>query len=255
LIVLGFGAVITIAGLLLQTIYRTDTGQSRVKVFGQEVEIPTPALVVFLAGCGIFALPFFFPYEPGVSRAVVDATLAAGTTSSPTGVSRDSSSPSGSTNPAVVGSTTARPPRDADPGTARGGSAPATASTREIEPNDDILHPNLLAIGSTINASIRPIVDKDFYRVASGRNVPTSLRIVIQNRSQRLQPSVTVWNQKFESVASNYSVGGDLYLSFTADPGTAYYVECHFISINISSTSGYSDDTGEYNLTVIDPGS
>lgn len=64
-IVMGFGALIAVAGLwLLYT--RNDAGANRFKILGQEFEISTPALVVFLVGSAIFVLPFFLPrlHEP-----------------------------------------------------------------------------------------------------------------------------------------------------------------------------------------------
>lgn len=123
----------------------------------------------------------------------------------------------------------------------------------EAEPNDDILHPNQLALASTIDARIQPIADKDFYQLTAPQgHSPVTMRVVLQNRSRRLQPSVTVWNDAFESVTSNYSVGGDVYLSFQARPGRVYYLECQFISVNLSpNEAAYEGDPGEYRLTVI----
>jgi predicted nucleotidyltransferase len=62
LIVMAFGGIIVVASLFLLFL-KKDEGQNRVKLFGQEFEISTPSLVVFLAGCGIFVMPFFLPHE------------------------------------------------------------------------------------------------------------------------------------------------------------------------------------------------
>src|SRR5215203_5116851 len=54
---------------------------------------------------------------------------------------------------------------------------------KEIEPNDDILHSNVLVLGTTIRGAIRPVLDKDFFRIrtpAGGGEV----RVVISNRSK-----------------------------------------------------------------------
>jgi hypothetical protein len=133
------------------------------------------------------------------------------------------------------------------------GTSPAPAS--EAEPNDDILHPNDLSLAGSIDAHIEPITDKDFFAItAPSGDGPVTLRAVLQNRSRRLQPSLTVWDDAFEHVTSNYSVGGDVYLSFAARPGRRYYVQCQFIPVNLSAweTRQYEGDSGAYRLTVID---
>jgi hypothetical protein len=66
-IVMTFGALIAAAGLWL-LFTKNEAGANRLKILGQEVEISTPALVVFLVGSAIFVLPFFLPrlHDPGV---------------------------------------------------------------------------------------------------------------------------------------------------------------------------------------------
>ncbi len=58
--VMAFGAVIAIAGLVLLFL-RKEQADSKVKLLGQEFEISTPALVVFLAGCFVFVMPLVIP--------------------------------------------------------------------------------------------------------------------------------------------------------------------------------------------------
>ncbi len=59
-VVMVFGALIALAGLVFY-FYRKEEGKNRVQVLGQEFEVSTPALVIFLAGCLIFVLPFVVP--------------------------------------------------------------------------------------------------------------------------------------------------------------------------------------------------
>ena len=65
LIPLIFGTVLAIAGIVLLFLKR-ENGQNRIKFFGQEFQLSTPALVVFLVGCAIFIMPFFIakPVQP-----------------------------------------------------------------------------------------------------------------------------------------------------------------------------------------------
>ena len=62
-------------------------------------------------------------------------------------------------------------------------------------------------------------------------------------------PEVEIWDSKFNSVTSKYSVSGDLYLNFDAEPSADYFVECRFLPVN----RGYADprDSGGYDLTVL----
>jgi hypothetical protein len=55
-IVMSFGVLVAVAGLAL-LFFRKEQAENRIKLFGQEFQISTPALVVFLVGCSIFTLP------------------------------------------------------------------------------------------------------------------------------------------------------------------------------------------------------
>jgi hypothetical protein len=55
-LVMSFGALVAAAGLAL-LFFRREQAENRIKIFGQEFQISTPALVVFLVGCSIFILP------------------------------------------------------------------------------------------------------------------------------------------------------------------------------------------------------
>ena len=69
LLSMAFDAAVALAGLVL--LFRRDEGVAgnKFKAFGLEFEITTPALVVFLAGCGLFVLPHFLPPKPTTPNA------------------------------------------------------------------------------------------------------------------------------------------------------------------------------------------
>jgi hypothetical protein len=60
--VMAFGALIASAGLVLLFL-RKEQAQNKIKLLGQEFEISTPALVVFLAGCTVFVMPLVVPIK------------------------------------------------------------------------------------------------------------------------------------------------------------------------------------------------
>ena len=117
----------------------------------------------------------------------------------------------------------------------------------EVEPNTDILHPNVLSLGTTVQAAIRPVVDKDFFRIRTPAGA-SEMRVVLTNRS-KLRPQMTVWDSTFKSVKSANSVRGDLYFDFPVEPSADYIVECAFIGVE----QRYADrlDSGAYELTVL----
>lgn len=59
-IVLGFGIVVALAGLIAFFV-RKDEGSNRIKLFGGEFELSTPALVIFLAGSAVAVASLYLP--------------------------------------------------------------------------------------------------------------------------------------------------------------------------------------------------
>jgi hypothetical protein len=59
-VVMGFGAFVALVGIALFTWKRTE-GQNTAKMFGIEITVSTPSLMIFAAGCAIFVAPFFVP--------------------------------------------------------------------------------------------------------------------------------------------------------------------------------------------------
>lgn len=56
------GIVLILAGLAL-IVLRRDSATNHVKLWNIEVNLSTPALVVLIAGCGLFALPLFAEHK------------------------------------------------------------------------------------------------------------------------------------------------------------------------------------------------
>src|SRR5215472_16171300 len=55
-LLMAFGAFVAVVGLAL-LYFRKEQAENKIKFLGQEFQISTPALVVFLVGCAIFVLP------------------------------------------------------------------------------------------------------------------------------------------------------------------------------------------------------
>ena len=119
---------------------------------------------------------------------------------------------------------------------------------QESEPNDDVLHPNSLALGTTVRAAIRPVTDKDFFLIRTPPGSGNKVRVVISNRS-KLMPEVEIRDSNFNSVKSSYKVFGDLYVEFDAAPSAEYFVECRFLTVNQNFAD--AGDSGAYEVTVL----
>jgi hypothetical protein len=59
-IAMAFGAAVAVSGVALMLRGHRDSGRNAIEIWGQKIEISTPALVVFLVGSAIFVGPFFF---------------------------------------------------------------------------------------------------------------------------------------------------------------------------------------------------
>jgi hypothetical protein len=55
-----FGALFAVTGVIL-LVYSKASGANRIRMFSLEFELSTPALVVFIAGCGLLVAPLAFP--------------------------------------------------------------------------------------------------------------------------------------------------------------------------------------------------
>lgn len=116
IIVMSFGAVVAFAGLWLLFLGR-EGATNRIKLLGQEFELSTPALIVFLVGSGIFILPFVLSQDVGKSN-VIERTVQESTSASKQTIKRPPAS-------SVAKTEKAKPHED---------FAPDIASTNRDEP-------------------------------------------------------------------------------------------------------------------------
>lgn len=68
--VMVFGALVAGAGLVL-LVLRKEHAENRIKLFGQEFQMSTPALVVFLVGCAVFIIPVVIPAHDQAAISIV----------------------------------------------------------------------------------------------------------------------------------------------------------------------------------------
>src|SRR5262249_53140334 len=109
------------------------------------------------------------------------------------------------------------------------------------EPNDDILHASVIAIGKTIEAGIMDREDVDFY--AFDVEQPIKLVASLENRSATLAPEITIYNPDKSRKDGTYNgtAGSDVKYSFEAQAKGRYYVR-----VNTCCNSR----SGNYALTI-----
>ncbi len=184
-IIMVFGALVAGAGLLL-LVLRKEQAENKIKLFGQEFQISTPALVVFLVGCGVFIIPVLIP-------------------------ARDQSA-----------ITIALPWQNASSGGAR--ATPVTLG-EEREPNDQITAPNLITMGSTIKGLVATDQDRDFFRVkTSAQGLKT--RIILRKTLPGFCANVAVYDAVEKEVDSGMECGENaVSFAFNSNPNSEYYIE------------------------------
>lgn len=201
--VMVFGFLVAVTGLLL-LIFRTEQAQNKIKVLGQEFEISTPALVVFLVGCGLFVIPLFVQLESFESPIV-----------------------SFSRSPVVPASN-----KSNEEGPPLSNKSTSVSSHNEREPNDQITQANLVELGTRVQGNIATEEDRDFFKFKTPSmtkmpgQAPGKLRAILRKRSNiGFYAGLVVYNQAEERVKED-SESGDHTVSFAFDsrPGSYFYV-------------------------------
>jgi hypothetical protein len=124
-------------------------------------------------------------------------------------------------------------------------SAVNVSRGREVEPNNDLLHPNVLPIGVAVNAEISERGDTDFFKFKTGGAPRDIYRISLKNQSTTLAARFSFYDSKkgaidLGSFGISGTAGADVDYTFSPAENSEYYVQI----------SGDSGTTGSYTLTV-----
>lgn len=113
---------------------------------------------------------------------------------------------------------------------------------REVEPNNDILHANILPLNTAVLGEVSSPSDSDFFRFTAGLLPRDYYRISIRNQSTTLAPSIVVYDQQKNQAFNDGrdTAGADFDHDFIPVPGSMYYVQV---------LSRY-ERIGAYSLTV-----
>ena len=84
-----------------------------------------------------------------------------------------------------------------------------------FEPNDDILSPAAVKVGTDIVANVMDKEDRDWYRVSGATK--TSLRVIFENLSTTLKPDVKVYDGNKSQLVDKYDTTAGANLNFTVD--------------------------------------
>ena len=101
------------------------------------------------------------------------------------------------------------------------------AGGREVEPNNDILHANLLPISTTAVGEISSTADTDFFRFTAGHLPRDYYRISVKNLSTTLAPGISVYDQQKNLVFTDGrdTAGAEFDHDFIPVPDSTYYVQ------------------------------
>src|SRR5262245_9934929 len=192
-IVIGFGALVAAVGIVLLYL-RKEQARNRIRLFGQDLQISTPDLMVFLVGSAIFILPLVVPIK---NDALVNIRLPW------------------------------------QPESIRSNTGPAPISGDEKEPNDQITAANRITLDSEINGSIATAQDRDFFKFRTGGQEPKTpgqppnkIRIILRKTSPGGFYATVAVSDETENRITEKSEHVDTTISFVFDarPNSYYYL-------------------------------
>ena len=99
----------------------------------------------------------------------------------------------------------------------------------EVEPNNDILHANLLPLSSAALGEISSASDTDFFRFTAGHLPRDYYRISIKNLSTTLAPAINLYDQQKNHVFNDYrnTAGAEFDHDFVPVPDSIYYLQVY----------------------------
>jgi hypothetical protein len=187
-IVMSFGALAAAAGLAL-LIFRREQAENKIKLFGQEFQISTPALVVFLVGCFVFMFPVVVQLQ----------------------------------NPTVL---SIHPWQSEDKDTKQQTTnAPEVSHQITVaEGNHQIATAKLVPIGTTIKGVITK-GQRDFFKFKTGKGLRT--RVIVRKTSYGgFSAELSIYDNVEKKVASTVAHEDDtVSLVFESSPNSYYYAE------------------------------
>ena len=187
--VMLFGALIAAVGVLLLFL-RQEAGRNTIKIVGQEFEISTPALVVFLCGCVIFVLPLLRPLEALNRPAFIFGSSAA-------------------TGDRAFLSV----------------SASVRVGEAEQEPNTQLTEANVMQFATRVQGTLDED-DRDYFRFQTPGTLKGKVRVILRKtRPGGFLASISAFDVSERSVGSDTAVANDsATFAFEAKAVADYYV-------------------------------
>jgi len=184
-LLMTFGALVAVVGLAL-LYFRKEQAENKIKFLGQEFQISTPALVVFLVGCAIFVLPSVMQMR---SEKVFSFDW----------------------------------PRQHNGGK-DGEPSGVVTNGEEHEPNDRIEDANVVKLGSLTKGVVSSDEDRDFFKFKAGQGLKT--RIILRKiPTHGFWADVVVYDSVENKVTREFTNGEDaVSFAFNSVPNAYYYV-------------------------------
>ena len=114
----------------------------------------------------------------------------------------------------------------------------------EVEPNNEILNPNIIPLETWIEAAIAEREDTDYFRFTTPPVYRDIIQVSIENRSTTLRPALLIFNSEKSAIIYRQvreTAGANLHDSGPAGPNETYYVQV---------TSRYGDTSGNYKVII-----
>ena len=114
----------------------------------------------------------------------------------------------------------------------------------ELEPNNEILNPNVISLETWIKAAKADKKDRDYFRFTTPPVYRDIIQVSIENSSTTLKPGLRIFNSEKSDISDwqgNTTAGSNLKYTFSAGPNESFYV----------LISSYHETSGIYKLRVM----
>lgn len=188
-IVMLFGALTAAVGVLLLFL-RQEGGRNTIRIVGQEFEISTPALVVFLCGCVIFVLPLLHPIEALSHPAFVFGVPATG-----------------------------------QDGGLRPGLTNVRVGAEEKEPNTQITEANVMQFATRLQGTLDEN-DRDYFQFYTPTTLKGNVRVILRKtRPGGFYAGFSIFDVTERNIGGDAGTGNDsATFAFEAKAAADYYV-------------------------------
>jgi pyruvate/2-oxoglutarate dehydrogenase complex dihydrolipoamide acyltransferase (E2) component len=223
IVIMAFGAVIALAGLVMLFRGRGQEGRNVVKILGAEFDLSNSAVVVFLAGVAIFVAPLFLSqYLPSNVPSPSAPPAAPSEIPGPTPTPQQ---PTTSPAPAPQEPAATAPAPQAPASPAAKPPAPQDTDIGEVEPNGGFETATPIRMGTVMHGQLTKD-DVDFFKFRTSTSYKHNVHVKLEIENKDAQLTLRVYDFEKKAEIDKFILG-DLVtkVDFLANPSADYVIQ------------------------------